>query len=203
MSIKVNGKKFPSPKCPKCGNPTFLRGSVQILSNESKYIFYCPDCEIYAPQANTAEKAAKNFEELAKQYKPLEILCGKCEHYKPIEKRTGHCTRRNLPAHETGTCTEGKKKDNGQTTLDLLNDGKGGAIAIGKLAQPLEASTDLNEISAAGIYSVDTSNTHDCTAIYYKDPETIIKVIEYMRAQGYIVEATAKGIIIQGKAAGG
>ena len=68
MSIKVNGKKFPSPKCPKCGNPTFLRGSVQILSNESKYIFYCPDCEIYAPQANTAEKAAKNFEEVAKQY---------------------------------------------------------------------------------------------------------------------------------------
>lgn len=87
--------------------------------------------------------------------------------------------------------------------ITLLNGGKGGGIATGKLAQPLEAGTDLNEINAAGIYAVDTSNTPDCTAIYYKDPETIIKVIEYMRAQGYIVEATAKGIIIQGKAAGG
>ncbi len=159
MSVKVNGKKFPSPTCPKCGNPTFLRGSVKILSNESKYLFYCPDCEIYAPQANTAEKAAKNFEEVAKQYKQQEA----------------------------------------KNMLELYNGGKGGAIGIGKLA----AGTDLKEINAAGIYSVDTSNTPDCTAIYYKDPETIIKVIEYMRAQGYIVEATAKGIIIQGKAAGG
>ena len=138
MSVKANGR-FAAPKCPKCGNPTILRGSVQIISSKNKYSFYCPYCEIYAPQANTVEKAAKNFEELAKQYKPQEA----------------------------------------KNMLELLNDGKGGGLAIGKLAQPLEAGIDLNEISAAGIYSVDISNTPDCTAIYYKDPEAIIKAIEH------------------------
>lgn len=62
---------------------------------------------------------------------------------------------------------------------------------------------DLNEINAAGIYAVDISKTPDCTAIYHNNPEALKKVIKYLRAEGYIVETTKKGIIIQGKAAGG